>query len=459
MTGKKKKGYGKKKGELSEAEVARRAKAEAAKALKKKLELEQQRLNEFQQQRKKLKYFWTVEKKNLEDKKAEVREKSEQRQDLEEKSDVEIKTYKSLVKHSMFEFQNELTSHKTDCDNRVRLEENESRKNDSLLKKDQRFLKQEGKEKELSQQDFIKALKQEQDRKVTELRQGFERKARDLQLKFDKKARVLRERLELQRRAHIQKIEKRKDAHVDELMRSHEKSFAEVKNYYNDITHNNLDLIKSLKEEVAEMKKKEAADEKLMSEIAQENKRMSEPLKQALKDVDKLRLDLKDYSKIKEKLADRKAELAVVKESVEALKWENEVLDQRLEILRKEKEDLHEKLNSTVLEVKEKTGFKNLLLEKKVDLMDKEMERADAYTAEILKKARMKPKQLEKVQEKVENLMRSKDEAVVDLTNAVADAVRQHNTMLQAYESKLAEYGIPVEEIGLQLTPIKIPKI
>jgi hypothetical protein len=34
-------------------------------------------------------------------------------------------------------------------------------------------------------------------------------------------------------------------------------AFADIKNYYNDITHNNLDLIKSLKEDVHEMKKKE----------------------------------------------------------------------------------------------------------------------------------------------------------------------------------------------------------
>ena len=43
-----------------------------------------------------------------------------------------------------------------------------------------------------------------------------------------------------------------------ELMKKHERAFAEIKNYYNDITHNNLDLIKTLKEDVAEMKKREA---------------------------------------------------------------------------------------------------------------------------------------------------------------------------------------------------------
>lgn len=54
------------------------------------------------------------------------------------------------------------------------------------------------------------------------------------------------------------------NSHINELMKKHERAFAEIKNYYNDITHNNLDLIKALKEDVAEMKKREAQNEKLM---------------------------------------------------------------------------------------------------------------------------------------------------------------------------------------------------
>jgi len=54
------------------------------------------------------------------------------------------------------------------------------------------------------------------------------------------------------------------NTHINDLMRKHERAFAEIKNYYNDITHNNLDLIKALKEDVAEMKKREAQNEKLM---------------------------------------------------------------------------------------------------------------------------------------------------------------------------------------------------
>lgn len=46
------------------------------------------------------------------------------------------------------------------------------------------------------------------------------------------------------------------------------------------------------------MKKKEAANEKLMYEIAQENKRLTEPLAKALKEVEQLRLGLTNYEKV-----------------------------------------------------------------------------------------------------------------------------------------------------------------
>lgn len=74
----------------------------------------------------------------------------------------------------------------------------------------------------------------------------------------------LREDLDLRRTAELADLEERKNSHVNELMKKHEEAFASIKNYYNVITTNNLALIKSLKEEVANMKKNEAHNEKLM---------------------------------------------------------------------------------------------------------------------------------------------------------------------------------------------------
>lgn len=45
----------------------------------------------------------------------------------------------------------------------------------------------------------------------------------------------------------IAETEERKNAHISDLIKYHEKAFNEMKNYYNDITLNNLALIGSLK--------------------------------------------------------------------------------------------------------------------------------------------------------------------------------------------------------------------
>ncbi len=39
----------------------------------------------------------------------------------------------------------------------------------------------------------------------------------------------------------------RKNGQINDLMKNHEKAFGDIKNYYNDITLNNLALINSLK--------------------------------------------------------------------------------------------------------------------------------------------------------------------------------------------------------------------
>lgn len=97
---------------------------------------------------------------------------------------------------------------------------------------------------ELAHQDIVRQLKLEHAKEITKLRQEFELQARELQQKYEKKMKMLRDDLELRRKQEIHEIEERKNTHINELMKKHERAFAEIKNYYNDITHNNLDLIK-----------------------------------------------------------------------------------------------------------------------------------------------------------------------------------------------------------------------
>ena len=87
----------------------------------------------------------------------------------------------------------------------------------------------------------------------------------ELQEKHEHRLSVLREELDLRRKTEIHEVEEvsvqaaraagittlcppqRKNGQIGALMRNHEKAFSDIKNYYNDITLNNLALINSLK--------------------------------------------------------------------------------------------------------------------------------------------------------------------------------------------------------------------
>ncbi|TMW57157.1 hypothetical protein Poli38472_003082 [Pythium oligandrum] len=431
-----------------ETEAERLELVKQAKTLLEMTKKEEQSFNEFQQQREKINYFWIVEKKNLEDRKAELRNKERERQDLEEKHQVEIKVYKQRVKHLLYEHQNEITSYKKNQEQTLKLSQDEYRDNERELKSDKRRLKFDLKEIELSHEDYLKSLKQDQDRRITVLRQEFERHAKELQQKYERKRKAIRDELEARRKADTQKIEERKNQHIAQLMAMHEKAFGEIKNYYNDITHNNLDLIKSLKEEVGEMKRKEAQDEKQMFEISQENKRMSEPLKRALLDVERLRKNIRVYQEERVELRNAKAQLLVLEQEYATLSWEYEVLQQRFAQVQREYDDLNQQFQTSIYDVQQKTGLKNLLLEKKMDAMTMRLEQKDAELNEVLLHAKLEPAIVDRVKGRLQDIMEQKNRDLRDLEKEFANVQRLQQELANAMALKMSEYGLPVDELG-----------
>ncbi|GMH93213.1 hypothetical protein TL16_g12564 [Triparma laevis f. inornata] len=416
-------------------EVERKAMIKSAAGCANQTKKEDAAFNEFQQQKEKVSYFWIIEKKRLEDKKAELRNKDRELQDLEEKHQVIIKIYKQRVKHLLFEHQ---------------LSQDSNRSLESELKIDKRNLNLDSKEMELSHGDYLKSLKQQQDRNITLLRQEFERKSSELHKNYDKKMKTVREKLEMRRKNETSAIEERKNKHIKQLMKDHEQEFSEIKNYYNDITHNNLDLIKSLKDEVAEMKKKEQADEQKMNEIYNENRRMSEPLKKAQKDVEHLNVVLTKYKKEKEDLKRTKARLVVVENQYQSLKWQHQVLQQRYTSVDSERKDLHDKFISTIYEAQQKSGFRNLILEKKLTGMNQIAEQQNAAVNEVLSRANLEPGTLGQMKGRITDVMEVKNQQSRDLQAELERITSAYQQLVSSASSKMSEFGIPQSELGFE---------
>lgn len=196
------------------------------------------------------------------------------------------------------------------------------------------------------------------------------------------------------------------------------------------------------------MKKKDAEAEREMTLISQENKRMSEPLKKALQDRSDLQQAKGRYGEELGALAATKANLLVVEQELAAGQWEHEVLSQRFESVRAERDELYARFQATVYDVQQKSGFKNLLLERKLTALSEALEQKEAQLNEVVARANIDPAVLGGVQGSLDDIIEAKNQSVRQLQQELEGMIAAHQDLVQASEEKMAEYGVPMEELG-----------
>ncbi|XP_064836351.1 dynein regulatory complex subunit 4-like [Oncorhynchus masou masou] len=435
---------------LSTEEMSKEQLEEHIVRLREELDREREERNYFQLERDKIHTFWEITKRHLDERKADLRNRDREMEEAEERHQVEIKVYKQKVKHLLYEHQNSISELKGEGVVTNKLMQKEHAELENELCKGMRTLKVDIKEQELSNENLIKGLKLKNDQEITKTRNDFERQVREIEAKYEKKMQMLRQEQDLRRKTEIHEIEERKNSQINTLMKNHEKAFSDIKNYYNDITLNNLALINSLKEQMEEMKRKEERLEKDMAEVLLQNKRLTEPLQRAKEEVTELQKQLANYEKDKTSLAGAKAHLKVADKEMKDLKWEHEVLEQRFSKVQVERDDLYKKFTQAIQEVQQKSGFKNLLLERKLGALTNTLEKKEAQLNEVLSASNLDHTALGVVTRKLEEVLDSKNIAIKDLQYELARVCKAHNDLLRTYEAKLQAFGIPMEELGFK---------
>ncbi|EFJ12010.1 hypothetical protein SELMODRAFT_125064 [Selaginella moellendorffii] len=417
---------------------------------------EENERNRMQIDRDKVASFWDIKKKEHEHALALVRNKDVEREQLQERQQAEIKVYNQRMKHLLYEQQNIVGSVKAENEVALKLQRQQAAQRESQLLNDLRTLKDNKKEMELNYEDTIKQMKLDHAKEITKMRQQFDLDAQDLIAKTDKKIKQTRDNDEFQRKQEIHEIEERKNMHITDLMKKHEKAFSEIKCYYNDITQNNLDLIKTLKEDVTDMKKREAANEKLMYEIAQENRRLTEPLTRALKEVENLRKQMAQYDKDKHSLQQLRLQHVDALKHVQNLEWEYRLLQEKLEKVQAERDDLYARFESCIFDVQQKCGVKSLLLEKRVQVLLEQLEKKDTQLGEAMGASKLLDA-TSGAKFGIDKVIDTKNQKIKRLYYELGRVTKAHNSVVKAFQSKLAEFGVPLEQMGLPEYIAKLP--
>ena len=246
---------------------------------------------------------------------------------------------------------------------------------------------------------------------------------------------------------HIHEIEERKNLHINDLMRNHEKAFGQMKSYYNDITNDNLKLIKSLKDEVTEMKKKAVANQKLMHDISQENHRLKEPLTIAVAEVADLRAQLKDREKDRLSLRNAKARLQLLESQLATLHGEHAGTATEYANVEKERDELFNSFEASVKQIQQKTDFRNIVLDQKLGNMESSLENAKVQVTQIVGAANLDPIEMEKVEASLDDTLSTRNQLIKDLRFALVRVTKSYNDSLRSFAQKLSDLGIPASEV------------
>jgi len=280
------------------------------------------------------------------------------------------------------------------------------------------------------------------------LRQEYERVFSEVKAKYHLKMQKLRQEMEEQRIAEIKKIEEKKENAIKALTDHHKEKYSNIKSYYSDITATNLDLIKGFKTKIHELQGAEDTDRQTLQKIENEKRSLEEPMKQYEEDIKNLKLLVAEKKKIEAEKEILKAKIQEREQRFRKLEYEYEVKLQHFKYLEREKNGLFDQFVDSVYKIQQKTGLQNLILEKKISSINEVIEGKDLELNQGLNAAHIDPRTKGVITKTIEEVEAAKSDFINELQNELSQIRKAHSHMVKAYEGKLAEFVIPVEELG-----------
>merc|ERR1712039_530157 len=312
-------------------------------------------------------------------------------------------------------------------------------------------IKRDLREQQLQNEDDVKMMRQGFAKGLQKLRETFEHNHQQLLEQYERQVEELQIDLELRRKVEIHEIEERKNQHINELLFNHHVAFDEIKAYYNDITRDNLQLIKNLRDEITDMKDREKKNQKKMQVLTQENKDLSEPLARKLEERRELEEKLKSYTKDKMALKNLRAHYKQLEEHSSEAKQDYRATEEKYRKLEKERDDLYRRFQKAVREIQRKAELgKNTILEKKLEVLTGQFDEKQAQLTEVLTAAKLDASIVAGVTKKLEQVLGAKNRQIKDLQYQVHQCTQAYNDCIRVYEHKLPALGIDPEEIGFE---------
>ena len=178
---------------------------------------------------------------------------------------------------------------------------------------------------------------------------------------------------------------------------------------------------------------------------------LQKPLAKAKHNRDILKKQLATYDKDEMALRNAKARLKVLKKRVKDIKTERKELEEKFIKVEKEKDDMYKKYEIAIEQLKNRSDYKNQMLDEKLRVLQNEYERKEVQLQELVQRSGLDQRNVDDICKKMEEAIEAKNSILRNLKYSLAHATKAYNDAIRVYEAKLVEFGIPAEELGLEL--------
>ncbi|OON13579.1 hypothetical protein X801_10647 [Opisthorchis viverrini] len=476
--------------------------------LREEVDRERQERNLATLEKEKIINFWELTKKQLDDSRAVLAKKEREIEDADERHQLEMKIYRQKLKHLMFEQNAKESEAKKEAIQGLSNEKDEARAEIRAIRNENYALKAKLRQQQVQSEEAVKMLKRQHELDLAHIRQDFSRQIEEIEARAAKQMNMLREQIDTQRRVEVHMTEEHKNKHIQTLEANHERAFANMKAYYNDITLGNISVIKTLRENIDELRSQLGRAQNLLESTQSELEQKT----QTLCKLDKENAHLRHVAKLyeSEKIAHMRQEmcrffsaylsclisyvieceppgflgrcmegemktnghLAQVhmfepehttltkqnaKKTVLAMQKTEmnlDIMTERFDALDKMRSGLASQFEKLLMNVQQRTGLRALLVERKLKHLTEALEAREAQITQLVIALNSDPSAVEHARQHLEELLRKKNTAIEELQYEVMRMGKAYNELWATCQRKLVdEMNSPV---NLGIMPVKV---
>ncbi|XP_008276572.1 growth arrest-specific protein 8-like [Stegastes partitus] len=414
--------------------------------LREELDREREERSFFQLERDKTQALWDISKRNLEETKAELRNRHREKEEAEERHRVEITVYKQKLKHVLSEHHNTTTEQKLEGVASSSLVQNRHREAELGLRRDVHGLQAELREKKLHSENSIKELKLKHQVELMELNNEYDRRIREMEAKFHQQMQSLITVEEKRRRAEVAELDDQMKSRIAVLIENQDRAVRGAEEYYTSVQNKLLADQNLLKEELAEVQKRQARADKELSAAQQENRRLTEVLQEAEHKKQELQKRVQEHDEAEARRAVSRAQVKLMEKELRDLTVEHELLRQACHKVERERDELLSRQTQAVLDLQQSSGLKEMLLQRKLAALTQTLQKKEAQLCAALSVCSTEPQARTSAASRLEEVLQRQQASVQSLQQDLGQDCQEYEELLLTCTDRLKALGVPLHD-------------